>query len=260
MELVRSLDDISRRNNNFSKGYILSDANMVMVTFRTNAEIVKKVLPPPLEPTLAPTGLAYVAEFHKTNFGTTYNEAGLFLSAQYNRETGKYCLSMPVTNDMAMVWGREIYGYPKKIADNIRVTREGNKVTGICVRKGIPIIEINVKLTKSAKPEAMSKPTPNYLFKYFWNPEGKLGKFDYTPCLIKQSNEMKWGTVEMGEGKLTFTESKYDPIYEIPIEEVLTAYYTKGLEVQMQSGEVVAEVEPMRFLPYSFNKYDWELI
>jgi hypothetical protein len=85
----------------------------------------------------------------------------------------------------------------------------------------------------------------------------KLGIFDYNPRLIKQHNEFDWDNVESGEGKLTLTKSIDDPIYEIPIEEVLTAIYTEGMEARMQSGEVVAEVDPMKFLPYSFIKRDW---
>ena len=169
MELIRSLDDISRRKKHFSKGYILGDATMVRVTFRTKAEIVKRVLPPPLEPDPTSTGFAYVAEFNKTNFGAIYNEAGLFLLARYKGEEGQYCLSMPVTNDMAMIAGREVYGFPKKIAETIAVKRVGNKVTGVCIRKGIPIIKIKVNLTGPVKLEANPPSTPNYIFKYLSN-------------------------------------------------------------------------------------------
>jgi len=257
MGLVRSLNEISGFGEHFSKGYVLGDAVMVMVMFRTKAEIVKRVLPPPLEPDPASTGSAYVAEFHKTNFGVTYNEAALFISAQYKGEVGNYCLSMPVTNDMAMIGGREVYGFPKKIAEMIRVERKGNEVTGVCIRKGIPIIEIKINLTGPAEPEAIPPQGPNYLFKYFEDP--RLGAFDYNPRLVKQFSEIDWGKPELGEGELTLAKSKYDPIHEIPIEEVLIAGYTKGMEIRMQPGEVVAEVDPIKFRPYSFIKGDWPL-
>lgn len=257
MELVRSLDEISRWDKHFSKGFVLGDAVMVMAMFRTKAEVVKKVLPPPLEPDPASIGSAYVAEFHRTNFGVTYNEAALFISAQYKGELGNYCLSMPVTNDMALIGGREVYGFPKKIAETIHVKREGNKVTGICIRKGIPIITIKVNLTGPAEPGAIPPIGPNYLFKHFQDP--RLDRFDYNPRLVKQYNQTDWGKVELGEGELMLAKSKYDPISEIPIEEVLVAGYTKGMEIRMQPGEVVAEVDPIKFRPYSFIKGDWEL-
>jgi acetoacetate decarboxylase len=257
MGLVRSLDEIMGMTKHFSKGYILGDTNMVMVTFRTKAETVKRVLPPPLEPGPTSTGMAYIAEFHRTNFGVPYNEAALFLSTQYKGEVGKYCLSMPVTNDMAMIGGRENFGFPKKIAETINVKREGNKVTGVCILKGISIIKITVNLTGSVKPVDIPPSTPNYLFKYFLSSDPKVGIFDYNPRLINQHTEFKWGNIESGEGTLALTKSIDDPIYEIPIEEVVTAIYTERTEARMQPGEIVTEVEPLKFLPYSFIKRDW---
>jgi len=257
MGLVRSLDEISRWAENLSNGYVLGDAVMAMALFRTRADVVKRVLPPPLEPDPDSTGMAYVAEFHRTNFGVTYNEAALFISAQYKGEPGNYCLSMPVTNDMALIGGREVYGFPKKIAENISVERKENKVTGVCIRKGIPLITIKVNLTGPVEPEALPPAKPNYLFKYFQDPG--LSTFDYKPRLVKQHNKIDWGKVELGEGELTLAKSEHDPIYEIPIEEVLMAGYTKGLEIRMQPGQVLAEVNPIEFMPYSFIKSDWPL-
>jgi acetoacetate decarboxylase len=257
LKLVRSLDEISSRAKHFSKGFVLGDAVMVMVMFRTKADVVKKVLPQPLEPDPASTGTAYVAEFHRTNFGVTYNEAALSVSAQYKGEVGNYCLSMPVTNDMALIGGREVYGFPKKIAETIHVKREGNKVAGVCIRKGISIIEIKVNLTGPAEPGTLLPTVPNYLFKHFQDP--RLDRFDYNPRLVKQYNQIDWGKVELGEGKLALAKSKYDPIHEIPVEEVLMAGYTEGMEIRMQPGEIVAETDPTKFTPYSFIKGDWEL-
>lgn len=64
------------------------------------------------------------------------------------------------------------------------------------------IIKIQVNLTELVEPEAIPQPKTNYLFKYFWNPEGRSGTFDYHPRLIKQSNEIDWGTVDLGKGEL----------------------------------------------------------
>jgi acetoacetate decarboxylase len=257
MGLVLSLDDISRIDQHLSQGYVLGDAVSVSVLFKTKAEVVQRLLPPPLEPSAIPIGYAYVAEFHRTNFGVTYNEAALFLFAQYNGIVGQYCLSMPVTDDMAMIGGREIYGFPKKIAETISVTRKGNEVTGMCIRKGITIIKINVNLTGPAKPEDNRPAMPNYLFKYFPHSDPRTGLFDYNPRLIKQNNNISVDTVEVGEGELTLKESQYDPIHEIPVDEVVSARYVEGLEVRMLPGEVIAEIDPVEFRPYSFSKMDW---
>lgn len=257
MGIVRSLDEITRLAEHFSNGLLLGDAVMVMAMFRTKADAVKRVLPPPLEPDPDSTGMAYVAEFHRTNFGAPYNEAALFLSTQYKGEPGNYCLSMPVTDDMAMIGGREVYGFPKKIAEKISIERKENEVTGVCIRKGIPIITIKVNLTGPVGPEVLPPLKPNYLFKHFQDPG--LSTFDYKPRLVKQHSKIHWGKVELGEGELTLAKSEHDPICEIPVEEILMAAYTKGSEIRMQPGQVIAEVDPLEFMPYSFIKGDWPL-
>ena len=255
MELVRSRQDILKRDKHFGMRYILGDAVMVMALFETDPKVIKKVLPPPLQPSPMSTGFVYVAEFHKTNFGVTYNEAALFIAAQYEGVTGNYCLSMPVTNDLALIGGREVFGFPKKIAETIQVKRKGRKVTGTCVRRGIPLIQIEVKLTGPAG--QMPPPEPNYLYKCFVAPS--LSGFDYNPRLVRQYNDIDWGETEIGEGKVTIGKSKYDPIHEIPIKQVLMAGYSKGMEIHMKPGEVVAEVDAEAYLPYGFNKFDWEI-
>ena len=77
----------------------------------------RQAFAPPLKPAEYPVAMAFVANYPKTNFDVTYQESALFLRATYEGEEGNYCLAMPVTNDMAMVGGREFYGFPKKMAD-----------------------------------------------------------------------------------------------------------------------------------------------
>ena len=112
------------------------DAEMLAVFWETKPEIVARLLPPPLEPAEYPIAMAFVANYPRTNFDVTYHESALFLNAVYQGEEGKYCLAMPVTNDMAMALGREIYGYPKKIGQ-IHLSRSADKVEGWAERHGI---------------------------------------------------------------------------------------------------------------------------
>lgn len=256
MELMQLQKNVSKWSKQFGEGLILGDATMVLALFETVPKVVRKVLPPPLQPAPMPMGMVYITEFHRTNFGVTYNEAALFLAAQYEGVVGRYCLSMPVTNDIALILGREVFGYPKKIAETIAVKRKGNKVTGTCVRRGFNIMQIEAKLTGPfAGP--MSPPEPHYLYKSFLAPT--LSGFDYNPRLVKQYNDIDWGEMEIGEGKVTLGKSQYDYLYEIPIKQVAMAAYAKGMEILMKAGEAVAKVATEAYMPYAFNKYDWEL-
>jgi acetoacetate decarboxylase len=255
MGLVHSKQELDQLHKHFAKGHFLGDATMVMAMFRTDPEVLRRFLPPPLEAPPTPTGTVYVAEFHETNFDAPYNEAALFLAAQYKGEIGSYCLAMPVTRDNPMWGGRETYGFPKKLADSIRVTRKGNTATGTCTRRGAPVITLTIQLTG---PFPGTIPTtPNFLIKAFPSATGE--GFDAPPLLIRERNDISWGTPEIGAGTLTLGPSKLDPLQDIPVHEVVMAGYTTGMRIWIKPGTVLTQVDPKQYYPYSFINKDWPL-
>ncbi|MFX1576948.1 MAG: acetoacetate decarboxylase family protein [Promethearchaeota archaeon] len=255
MSLVQSKDTLQKRKKKFAKGFLLGNVNMVMVMFKTDPAILKRIIPPPLTPTPDSLGMAYVAEFLRPNFIQPYNEAALFVQAQYNNERGNYCLAMPVDNDLAMAAGREVYGFPKKIADKITLTRKGNSIHGLCIRHEIPIIEIKATM-QTPFPEKFTS-TPNFLIKAFPGLDGV--SVDDNPRLIRLLNQIEYGPIEIGPGELQLNKSPDDPLYEIPVLEVTTAAYTTQTNIWLKTGETLKELNPDDYYPYFFNKYDWDL-
>lgn len=255
MKLVQTPEEIQARKEHFANGFLLGDVNMVIVFFKTDPEILKQVLPPPLTPSPEPIAYAYVAEFQKTNFGIKYNEAAFFIPAQYQNERGSYCLSMPVDNDIAMIAGREVYGYPKKIAESITLTRQGNHVKGTCIRHGIPIIEITADI-QATFPEKFTS-TPHFLIKAF--PSLNVVGVDKHPRLIRHLTKSEYGPIEIGTGSLTLNKSHKDLLHEIPVHEVTMAAYTTQTNIWMQPATVLTEIKPEDYHPYFYIKFDADI-
>ena len=115
-------------------------AEILSALFRTDPEVVQAILPRPLVPADEPLAWALVARYPQTNFGLSYNEGALFLRVVHKGEPGWYCLAMPVDNDMAMISGRETFGYPKKIAEEITLERTDNHVMGRVIRRGVEVL------------------------------------------------------------------------------------------------------------------------
>jgi acetoacetate decarboxylase len=259
MGFVKTLKEISER---YQKNGEFYDAEVLTVFFETKQEVVEKLLPSPLKPAALPVGAAFVANYPRTNFGVTYLESALSLLAQYNGEEGVFCLAMPVTDDIALILGREVFGYPKKIA-RINLEREGNDVKGWTERHGIRFFEVKAKLTgkfNDAIAQQMitqrMKTNPDvvvYNFKYFPAPEGE--GFDYNPRLVKEVVTRKPKSIEMGEAELVLRPSDHDPWCDVEIVRVLGALYTIG-DNTMLPGSVVADVDQTEFAPYAFMKLD----
>ncbi len=244
-------------------------AEMLRAAFLTDPAVVEAILPKPLEPLDEPIAAAFIARYPATNFGVTYNEGALFLAAQFKGEPGTYCLAMLVDDDMALIGGRERYGYPKKMAD-ITLEIDGTRATGTVVRKGHEILHIDVELTDDVESETLdrlgmplvtdldgmqSQLAVSYLFKFFPATMG-IG-FEHAPRLIRQPNlfHPRPG-LRAGSGKLELRSSVADPLGDIPVREIVSMTYGLYDNVMLPGRTVATVRNPLRFMPYSFFKTD----
>ena len=259
MGFVKSFEEIAKMDLETADFY---DAEACGVFWETKPEIVERLLPPPLEPIERPIAYAYIANFPKTNFGVSYLEAALFLMTQFKGEMGIYCLSMPVTNDIAMAAGREFYGYPKKLAE-ISFERTEKEVNGWAQRRGTRFLELHAKMTDTFNDDDAGEILDEidifnpvfvtYNYKHFPAPEG--GAYDYNPRLVREEVELRPNSMEIGEAEIVLRSSEYEPWGEVEVVRILGAVYTTGNN-SMRKGKVVAEVNPLEFLPYSYLKWD----
>lgn len=227
-------------------------AKMLGVMIETRPELIKSLLPPPLEPAKEPQALIFIAEYPQTNLGPGYSEAALFIRCQYQDEEGNYCLSMPVDAEARMHNGRNIYGFPKKMAI-IHLERKDQEIFGWAERGGIRFVEIKAELSGTL-PE-LPKLGPTFLFKAMPAVDITPG-FDGPVFLIRQQTEIEMKKLEIGSAEVILRESKHDPWAEIKVEKVIVAYYLVSNN-RMQPGKVVAEVDPEAYLPHSFVNTDF---
>jgi acetoacetate decarboxylase len=245
------------------------DAEILTVWWETKPEIIEKLLPPPLKPIEIPIAFAIVANYPRTNFGVTYKEGALFLACEFEGVEGFYCLAMPVTNDMALVAGREVFGYPKKIA-SIHLDHEKRDFEGWIERHGTRFYEVKAKINGKTNSSDFIQFVIDrtggdlgkefslyfYNYKHFPSPDGEF--FDYKPRLIREEITFRPNTLKFGNAKITLNSSDNDPWGEVEVERILGALYLKGNN-SMLKGSVVAELEPEKFVPHSFLKWDIEI-
>jgi acetoacetate decarboxylase len=260
MSFIKTPEEIAMAHRETGEFY---DAEMLTVVWETKPEIVERLLPPHLKPAEHPLAVAFVAHYPKTNFGVTYRESALFLRTRFNGETGAYCLSMSVTDDMALVAGREIYGYPKKLA-TIELTHAGDYAQGWARRRGIQFFEVRANLSGKFNEEEAKRIFSNvlgdgtsvviaYNYKHFPSPDGE--GFDYNPRLIREEVELHPSMVQAGEAEVVLKPSDYDPWSEVEVVKVLGAIYSRGNN-KMRRGKVIAEADPSEFAPHAFLKWD----
>jgi len=261
MGFVKSFQEIMANTKTTADFY---DAEMLSVFWETKPEIIARLLPPPLKPAGSPVAMAFVANYPKTGFGITYRESALFVSAAYKGVEGNYCLAMPVTNDMAMVYGREYYGYPKKMAE-VHIKQNSDAFEGWTERRGYRFMEIRARLNgKFNDPEAEKRQSQHankdgsvsgiaFTYRFFPVPGGGLA--DYNPWLVQQETIFRPKTIQFGEAEITFQHSPHDPWAEVEVVKMLGAVYMVG-DNSMLSGQTVAQVDPIKFAPHAFIRTD----
>jgi acetoacetate decarboxylase len=245
-------------------------AEMLWAMFRTDRQVVERILPKPLKCPPEPLATAFVGWYPSTNFGLSYREGGLFLGASYKGEEGVYCLAMPVDDAMAMAGGREQFGFPKKVADAITLDRQNDLVVGRVVRRSCEILRLECELAEPTTEHVLEFLGPvaadldgrpcrkgvTFLFKYFFSPSGR--GLDYVPRLVRQVTLLRpRADTRTGKGTVSLASTAADPLGEVPVREVLA--FTYGLwDNDMLPGRVVGRAWNVPgFLPHAMFKLDF---
>ena len=96
--------------------YRFIDREYMIITYRTDPEAIAAVLP---EPLVAPEPLVkyeFIRMPDSTGFGN-YTESGQVIPVTYKGKPGGFVHSMYLNDDAPIAGGREIWGFPKKLAE-----------------------------------------------------------------------------------------------------------------------------------------------
>ena len=88
---------------------IFADARWLSVQYLTRPEIVREVLPPPLEPAAEPLVTVGIGTLGRSNCVGPFDGGMLCVRARYKDVEGDFCLAMPMSTDVAIIFGRELY-------------------------------------------------------------------------------------------------------------------------------------------------------
>lgn len=249
LRYVKSPEEIERLQNIYAAPAFM-ESRSLSIMFETDPDVIRAVLPPPLEPADQPIVTAIVSETRRSNCAGPFIGGLVNVMARYEDIVGNYCLTMPMSTDHAIIFGRELYGEPKKEA-HVVLTRDGDKLTGTVERYGITYMELQAEMGQRVE-AAGDQESTGFFYKYMPSSDGK--GLDHDPLLIKVSYRVKATRGEMGTGTVIFRESVHDPVIDIPILNTLGAAYGEG-DIYTTS-ETLCSVDQKSFLPYAFGKID----
>ena len=221
------------------------------ITFLTDPEIVRELLPPPLQAASEPRVSVGVSEIRESDCVGPFNGSSINIACTYNGEEGLFCLSMPMSTDTAVMFGRELFAEPKKVAD-IQLDVSARHVRGTVTRHGITYIELRGSFDDDLQPVNRDSVTKHYYFKYLPAANGRGLAFD--PQLVCVTHRGRTHEAVRGNGTITFRESRHDPVIDIPVLSVTGATFSHS--ETHTTAEVVATVPAAQFMPWAHFKTD----
>ena len=228
------------------------DIRTLAVTFETDPDIVRELLPPPLMPAPTPRITVSVSDIGRSNCVGPFHGANVNIACTYEGVEGVYGLTMPMSTDTAVIFGRELYAEPKKLADITLEVAEGGRARGTVTRHGVTYMELRGNFEESLMEMERETLSSHYYVKFMPSADGR--GFAHEPELIRVIHRGCTWRVARGNGTVTFRESVHDPLIDIPVLAVTGATLVES--DTYTSAEVVCTIPAETFLPYAFGKID----
>lgn len=221
----------------YPKGpYRFINREYLIITYETDLDLLREVVPAPLEVTEPLVKFEFIRMPDSTGFGD-YTESGQVIPVHYKGKAGSYTHAMYLDDHPPIAGGREIWGFPKKLAQpELQVINEtllGTLEYGPC---RIATATMGYKYeTLDTKKLAESMTYPNYLLKIIPHVDGstricELVEYHLADITVKGA----W----QGPAQLELAHHALAPVASLPVRRIVSAIHLQS-DLTLPYGKVV---------------------
>ncbi len=216
--------------------YRFINREFLIISYRTDMDALKDVVPEPLEISEPIVKYEFIRMPDSTGFGD-YTESGQVIPVSYKGQKGGFVHSMYLNDDAPIAGGREIWGFPKKLADpSLRV--EKDTLVGTLDYGSLRVANATMGYKHKALDPATAKASleaPGFLLKIIPHVDGgpricELVRYYLQDITVKGA----W----TGPAGLELFDHALAPVAELPVREVLSATHILT-DLTLGLGEVV---------------------
>lgn len=216
--------------------YRFINREFLIVTYETDMDILKAVVPEPLEVTEPIVKFEFILMPDSTGFGS-YVESGQVIPVKFKGRAGNYSHAMYLNDDSPIAGGREIWGFPKKLAEpNLSVTRETLLGTLDYEDCRIATATMGYKYKELDKKKIYKAfMAPGYLLKIIPHVDGspricELVEYTYQKLVIKGA----WS----GPAEIYLQPHALAPVADLPVRKVVSAIHVQS-DLILPYGRVI---------------------
>ncbi len=212
--------------------YRFVDREYLIITYRTDTEALRRVVPAPLKIETPVVKYEFIRMPDSTGFGD-YTESGQVIPVRFGGQRGGYVHAMYLDDDPPIAGGRELWGFPKKLAQpSLRVELGTLDYDPVRIATG----SVGYKhraLPEAALREALSE--PGFLLKIIPHVDGRPRICELVRYRLSNIT-LKGGWT--GPAALELAPHALAPVADLPVREVLFATHLVA-DLTLDLGEVV---------------------
>jgi acetoacetate decarboxylase len=247
MGFVKTPEEMARIEDALSHPRFVN-GEMLNVEFLSDPEYVASILPPPLEPADTPAITAMIGRWQSNCVGDFFG-GSIYVAARHDGIDGLYVLAMFMDGDVPMIYGRDLFGEPKKLARS-QLHRRGDQFNAWLERGGVVLMELRADLPEELGPSESEGVNFNFKARPAANGVG----LEEDPILTRATFQSIVRVARSGTGSLTLRGTVHDPLDEIPIVSVTGASFVEcDLIARCES---VATVPADQFVPFHYGRHD----
>ena len=224
-------------------------ARRAHLSFLTTEDFIEQVLPPGLTPGAQPMVTVTIGEFGSNCVGD-FAGATISMPARYGEIEAAYVLTMFMSTDHAIIFGRDLFGEPKKQAA-IELKMVGNQLHGTVDRGGVRLIDLSLSLGEDSGPARSQAATFN--IKAQPSVDGHGLEADAVLTIAEFDNDLRLNRA--AQGTLILAGTVHDPLNEIPIQEIVAAGYIEG--DLTARARAIGSIPAADFAPYAHGRLDY---
>lgn len=216
--------------------YRFVDREFFIITYRTDPEALAAVVPAPLEVTDPIVKYEFIRMPDSTGFGA-YTESGQVIPVSFKGQKGGYVHAMYLDDEAPIAGGRELWGFPKKLASP-KVTIEKETLVGTLDFGPVRVVTATMGYKHRELRQADVMPAldaPAFLLKIIPHVDGspricELVRYFMVDITFKGA----W----TGPAAIELFEHALAPVARLPVREVLGATHIQT-DLTLGLGEVV---------------------
>lgn len=217
----------------YAVGTETATLDWLTVVYRTDPEVVRAILPPPLTPDVSADVIVWVARFLTAEFSAggevvgslePYSQGGVCVRCRRGDQAGAYPLVSYIAGLNHGFTGRELFGLPKKQALDVDLSTVEDQVSAeILTTQRIPVVRIDATLGgpgTSLTPDWFGTQLTLKLI-----PSATGTGFDVSRLVRVPFDFADRTGIRDATASVTLTPSAADPLHLLPVESVRHAAY-----------------------------------